>query len=394
MPALLTRLKINRVAAVDRGAGEGVKVLLWKRDGGRHDMPDVKHATITETDAKKMLLPHLGSLGPALVAKGNSTVGGLRDAVAKINDAMAGLDRSICSIANDNAVTAKGAEIKKSVDQFTAHLSELGFGEVGKLLAADIVSAHPLIAKGDRDMALPQNEADLKKMVDEMLTKATGPLTDTIAVLKYDNAVLKMTPTQKAHHDGLGTDALKKEFAAKPDAEKDKEAEEAKAKKGLPADVAKALEPVIRSNEDLTKRNVELEKTVGAMTERDAVTEFTKRATDLGLPAAHGEVMRKAYKGDPEAIKAHEQALKGMVEQARTGKLFSEFGKQGGGAATAYDELVAKAKVLLDRVEKGDNGKALTPEQAFTKVYTDPSNREIADRYRTEQSNKISGRAA
>src|SRR5438128_483038 len=33
---ILTKLKINEVSSVDRGAGEGVKVLLWKR----HDSND------------------------------------------------------------------------------------------------------------------------------------------------------------------------------------------------------------------------------------------------------------------------------------------------------------------------------------------------------------------
>lgn len=44
MPKVLSRLKISRVAHVDRGAGEGVKVMLIKRDEG-HDPNDV------ETDA-------------------------------------------------------------------------------------------------------------------------------------------------------------------------------------------------------------------------------------------------------------------------------------------------------------------------------------------------------
>jgi hypothetical protein len=34
MPRILTRLKINEISSVDRGAGEGVKVVLMKRDDG------------------------------------------------------------------------------------------------------------------------------------------------------------------------------------------------------------------------------------------------------------------------------------------------------------------------------------------------------------------------
>jgi hypothetical protein len=33
MPRILSNLKIDEVSAVDRGAGEGVRIMLTKRDG-------------------------------------------------------------------------------------------------------------------------------------------------------------------------------------------------------------------------------------------------------------------------------------------------------------------------------------------------------------------------
>jgi hypothetical protein len=45
MPKLLTRLKITEVSAVDRGAGDGTKILLMKRDDDRRSKPHVeRHA--------------------------------------------------------------------------------------------------------------------------------------------------------------------------------------------------------------------------------------------------------------------------------------------------------------------------------------------------------------
>jgi hypothetical protein len=45
MPKLLTRLRIDEVSAVDRGAGDGVKIVLIKRDDTPRSKPHVeRHA--------------------------------------------------------------------------------------------------------------------------------------------------------------------------------------------------------------------------------------------------------------------------------------------------------------------------------------------------------------
>jgi hypothetical protein len=107
--------------------------------------------------------------------------------------------------------------------------------DMGSLEAgATKTSANPLIAKGDRDMAFEKDtQADIQNMIGASIEKSTKPLTDAIEKLQYENAMLKMSLVHKEYHDQLADDAAKKAFAAKSDADKDKEMDEKPAKKGL-----------------------------------------------------------------------------------------------------------------------------------------------------------------
>src|SRR5258706_415246 len=42
MPKKLRKLRIDEISSVDRGAGEGCKVMLWKRDNTQRDDDDAK----------------------------------------------------------------------------------------------------------------------------------------------------------------------------------------------------------------------------------------------------------------------------------------------------------------------------------------------------------------
>ena len=77
------------------------------------------------------------------------------------------------------------------------------------------------------------NQADIRNMIGASIEKSTKPLTDAIEKLQYENAMLKMSLVHKEYHDQLADDAAKKAFAAKSDADKDKEMDEKPAKKGL-----------------------------------------------------------------------------------------------------------------------------------------------------------------
>ena len=141
----------------------------------------------------------------------------------------------------------------------------------------------------------------------------------------------------------------------------------------FPPEIKKALD----ENADLKKRLSTLED------EREAIA-FGKRAEGLGLPESHGAVLRKAYKGDAEAIGKLEAIIKGLTAQVETSKLFDEIGSVGKGAPnTAKAEIEQKAAAY--REGQLAIGKSVSAAQAFTKVYLDPANADLKKRYDAEE---------
>jgi hypothetical protein len=146
----------------------------------------------------------------------------------------------------------------------------------------------------------------------------------------------------------------------------------------LPEPVRKALE----------EGKVNAERVTKLAEERD-VAEFSKRAIDLGQASTFGAPLRTLVKGigtEEERIKALDEVLaviKGQAEQIRTGNLFKEFGSNQLQGGTAAQELTAKRDALLSEVTK--SGQKMTPEQAFAKVYEDPANRDLVQRYKAEK---------
>ena len=222
----------------------------------------------------------------------------------------------------------------------------------------------------------------VEKMVAEAVTKAIAPLTATIDTLKAENTVLKMSDKHKAHHATLSGDA-KDKFAAMSPEERDSAMEKTKKAAELPPEITKALEIASTA----TANAATLAKRVDVLEDEKQLVVYNKRAIEMGLPESDGAILMKAAKGDPAAVKeAFEKMAKvgqALKAQAEAGGLFIEFGK-GGSATTgdAYGELTAKA----DELRKTE--KKLTPEQAFAKVYQDPSNREIVARYKREDMKK------
>lgn len=326
-PRRLKNLVIEEVSSVDRGAGEGVKVLLMKRDDQEDDVIDLAAIRAALALAKK---------DPNIDAE-----------VKKLRD-------TIAAIQSDAKITDKDAAAALAVKQFK-----------------DAVGIDP--DKTEKTMT----EAEIQKKIDEAVTAAVKKVTDDssvkIAKLELDAAFAKMPAAHQEFAKAMSEDD-KKKFVGKPDAEREKEVEEAK-KRAAGDPVVKALQA---TNEELTKRLAVLE---GDKTAAD----FAKRATDLGLPAAHGEVMRKAYGGDAEAQKKHDELLKGMAEQIRTGKVFVELGnnRSGNGAGTAYDALMAKAQELRKTETK------LTIEQAFAKVYEDSANSDLVQKHKSEEAIRV-----
>lgn len=280
MPRVLKDLKISEVSGVDRGAGEGVRVVLMKR----HD-DQQQEIEMTEAELAKMIA----------------------DGVTK---ALPGL-------------------IEKSV-------------------------------------------ADLKKASDDALAAANAEI-----------AVLKMSGDEKAFCDKKGMDdAARKTFAAKSP-------EDRKAMMEKSADADKDPPAIAKMNAEIAKRDTQiadLKKRVDAADEKEAIAKFEKRAVDMGLKAEDGEMVRKAFGGDADAQGKLEKRMTELTKALKTAQdtsgIFKTFGGDGGDTgADAYNQLVAKAAEL----RKTADGAKLSPEQAFTKVYTDPTNSALAVQHRREE---------
>lgn len=325
MPRLLKELTIHEVSSVDRGAGEGVKILLMKRAGA-------------ETDP-----------------------------VAKAHRAF---ERAVASIMADASVVDKTAAIDETRKELTDHLAELAKN------------------KPEPDDMTVKTATELQKALDESTARETK--------LKNDLAFASMSDVHKGYAtecklegDHLAAfvgktaeqrDAFIKEFPPKKKPAEDCDDDETKKRAALPESVRKQLE---QADED--------RKVLKALQEKDEIATFAKRATEVGLAEADGEIMRKAYKGDAEAQKKLDEKFKALTAQVAKGGLFIEKGAGGGQGqgATAYDQLMVKAREL---VAKGGD-KPLTESQAFTKVYTDPANAELVKQHKEDEA-KARQRAA
>lgn len=293
MPRILRNLRIEEVSGVDRGAGEGVRVLLMKRD----DAPPN-----TENDDMTKLLDD-----PA-------TKKSLEDMIAKaVGDA---------SKASGEALAKANAEIAflKMSPEHQEYATEM-------------------------------------KLDGEALTKFVG------ADVEGRDKVIKEFPPKKAKKKG-----------AKDGSDIDKADDE-------DSELAKRVAKSEGENADLRKR-------LDGYEHDKQVILFGKRAIAAGLKEEDGELMRKAYGGDADSQAALDKRIGELTKQNKTllekGDVFRENGTALPGGGDAYKSLEAKAEEL----RKTEAGSKLSPQQAFTKVYTDPANAELAQQHRADEAKK------
>jgi hypothetical protein len=319
---------------VDRGAGENVNIVLMKKDGE-------KVVEKAETFSAR-LLDKLG--------------------VSKAGDA---LRKSITSILGDKDVINKGEALDTSVQQFVDYVTKTAPGAI----AATVLAANP---GGD----IEKEDTVSKELTDQVAKLGTDLAAATLLITKQADqlALLSMSDLEKAYvakNNLSEADALA--FAKLDDVAK-------KAKMTPPAsgndddeDDSPAMKKLRGENDEMKKRVVDLEL-------RDSISKFAKRAVELGMPEAQGEVLRKAHSGDVSAIGELEGLLKAANAQIAEGGLFSEFGsKISKGGGTAMTALTAKA----DELRKSDP--KLTAEGAFSKAYVDPANAALVKQYKSEQ---------
>lgn len=289
------------------------------------------------------------------------------------------LQESLCSIIKDDDLPDKSSSIKESLQQFADYIETILPGDVGKAIAAGIVASAG-------QAGTPLNKGDVMSVE---LKKALGlPETATDAeVLKA--LADKDAAIAKANEDLEKANAeIEKAKAPPPAADDDGDADCAKALAAGDAfrtpegviitkkAVGDATFSVLKSQND---RIVKAEADLAKAREADEERAFAKRAEDLGCAPEFGLTLRKAYSGDAEAQKALESQIAGLNKQVDEGHLFKNFGHNGE-SGTVAAEFAAK----VEEVRKAEAN--LTPEQAYTKVYTDPANKELVKRMNAEQS--------
>jgi hypothetical protein len=419
----LTRLKINEVSSVDRGAGEGVKVVLFKRQFSQDArdaaaesgaaMPDGSYPIKNASDLKNAIQAYGRAKNPAaakahIISRARAL--GLTDELPDgwVSKALEkALDCSELTIRKDGTISTdskidrglaktlkpelkngvedaakifcescaeimaspgigKEALLEKSYGEFVEHVGKLGTEEDAPAIAAALLEA---LGTEDENMDPKEIEALKAQAAEAEKLKAEIAKRDTeIAKRDAELVLAKMSAEHKAHAEKLSGDA-KAKFLAMSAEERDAELKKALSKRDE--------DPIFKAmNEQIAKvqsENAELKKRLDAEEDAKERVAFGKRAADVyGQPEAFGETLRKAYKGDKDAQTEVEKVTLSIKRMAETGEAFKNFGKNGGNADSPKAQVAAKAEELRKSDPK------MTYEKAFAKVLMDPANKQLA----------------
>jgi hypothetical protein len=415
VPKVLAHLRIDEVSAVDRGAGEGVKIMLmkrnddepyWKREFSEGQRREDAKSGAAEGDGS-FPIHNASDLKNAMRAIGRSKNPGKTKAhirararalglTDQLSDAFKRKDRPMSKFMEFFTGKRGNADLKKS----TAALAE----SVGLILNSDeseqdknkalaetfdefddymqkSVIASPAPDKDNKETPM------FKELAKTLGLKEDASADDIAKLIKARDTeieVLKagMTDEEKAYYEK----AFKPGKGGKDDGD-DGDADDAKKNfRKMSHDERKTLmhksdelpeyvRKLIEKGEADSRRLQKLED------ERE-LQKFEKIAADYGVPVSDASSLMKLSKSDPEALNkllAHTKAGWAAAEKAG---VFREIGATGGNGAgaTAYEEMLAKA------AEYRKAHPELSEHQAFAKVFEDPANRDIAKRERMESA--------
>ena len=347
--------------------------------------------------------------------------------IEAVHDSCHALKHSIESIMEDNGTPDKGGAIRESFGQFVDYVSQLSpDSDVAKAISKihdsykelEMKKTFTSVGQNDTKSRTAEDKkqgyvdveenaegkyADAKGEPDssaagKATNKADNPFKEELEKEKETkkmwksrfHKILAMRPDHREylfHKANDMSDDDKKDFVDDDDDGRDGkmnknsiESQIQKAMDNLPEPLRKKLEAAEAAETQLAK-----------MAEEREVTEFTKRATDLRLPnpAEFSKHLVALHKAAPEAFAAFtDQILKqlnALQNQVNMGGLFKELGAHdmtsvNDGHASAYDQLMGKAAELRKLDPK------LTEQQAFSKAYTDPANRELVATEKMERN--------
>lgn len=428
MARILEKLRIREVSAVDRGAGEGVKVMLLKRDdplppeaeaylkreftadqrkdmaakgeamagggypiGNKSDLHNAIQAFGRAKDpaaTKQHIITRARALGAtdalpddwkvSKMAKGFAEVikslfgVGSANVADEIAGAAEALHKSIESIIADASLdqAAKSAAVRKSFEQHAAHLDGTIPAAIEKALSAAGLSADDFM-KGTE-----MTDEEKKKL--EAAQKEAEDTKKALAVAKRELAIAKMSEKHKDYMSARGDDMSgdeKDKFQAMEPAERDAHM----AKHPVPEDTEKRIAAEVAKRLASDPTVVEMRKQLDVLNKREEISTVRKGWSSQGLTEPQMDIVQKAYEvaSDKAPIEAMVKQLAAANAQAREAGIFKELGGSGNDNAMPHDELMAKANELRKSDPK------LTIEQAYAKVYADPANVEISKRERS-----------
>ena len=344
-----------------------------------HALPDGSFPIVTEEDLHNAIRAIGRAKNPAKAKahiKSRAKAMGMTDVlpdswksggkVGKFASMVDTLRKSVESLFGGDAPPVAKEFLEKTFNEFTEDASHVvKQGDEGAITHA--ANGSDSINKGNEDMT----DKEMKDLKDkqEAADKACKSAEAEVAKLKEELAFAKLSPEHQDYAKKLD-EPLRKAWIGKAEAERN-------------ADVAKAVELAKAALPESVRKDLEnisvMRKQLEEITKAQENEALAKRANEIGLGAQHIETLAKARKGDVEAVKKLEDTISALTKQVREAGLFREFGSNSGGAGSAYEQLQARAQDLRK------NDAKLTPQQAFTKAYVDPANKDLVAQYKREQ---------
>jgi hypothetical protein len=426
MAKVLTRLRIDEVSSVDRGAGDGVKIMLMKRDEDveaylkrtfdaaqrRSDaksgaaLPDGSFPIENKSDLHNAMRAigrakdpgkaraHIRARARALgleselsdsFKKGEtmSVFGklfGKRTSVEDVHKATFALAESVSSIVDsDESEEAKSAALAKSFEQFNAHLTEtLGSVVVTKTETEESGMDIKAIAKA-LGLAETATEADITKAIAKQKHDAWHSSIIAKAGFTADELAFYAKASQYDEEEDdkpeMSDDDKGKGKKKKRDFRLASHEDRTKAMKGAEPALPEYVTKMIADN-------AEMAAIIKDLRSKDELVALGKRAVEAGLPEGEAATIQKAYRGDKEAVDKLLGFVKQHYEAAKAGGVFKELGSSTGDSSTGDSAIEQLNKLAAARLKAEPALGSL--DKAFAKVYEDPANRALAKRERTE----------
>lgn len=392
MPNILRDIRIDEVSSVDKGAGEGVRVMLMKRAGATDDM-------VIDFDEVKRAIRDLGKREFSQSERDSAA-----DSGAALPDGSFPI-KSKEDLKNAIQAVGRAKNRAKAMAHIKTRARALGASDMlpeswsKRFDDATLDALAKFEDAIEMETAMPFDEKAFAKSQEDIanLSKGLAGVQQSVALLLLPEDVRKFIADKDLQGDPLAKflelkPAERAEFMKRNPFKKPKD-NDGDDDDDVEKRIAKRVEDAVS---DLRKQLDTANKAVITLSVKDEQASFAKRATEIGLKAEQGELLRKAASGDAAAFTELEGVIKSLNEARsaalKSARSFEELGHSGQGDGSA-DSALGKLNAKAEELYKAEKGK-ITRAQAFAKVMDDPDNAALVKAEAAERIAKISGRAA